>query len=79
MPEPDRPHPLDYAAPGAATPDPRGGPQVARRIALGVGLGLVCFGVGWGLTPRPPRHVETAWIMGVGGLIVGIAAPSSRR
>ena len=75
----ERSNPLEYATPGTAARDKRAGLGVARRIVLGVGLGLLCFGAGWGLTPRPPHQIETAWMMGIGGLIVGIASPSIRR
>jgi hypothetical protein len=78
MPEPKRSNPLDYATPGITPTDKRAELLIVRRIALGLGLGLMCFGAGWGLA-RSGAQVETAWMMGAGGWIVGIAAPSFRR
>ena len=74
----DHRQPLGYETPFSGVQAHRKKLGVARRCALAVGLGLLCFGAGWGLAPRPPHHIETAWMMGVGAAIVGFCLPSIR-
>jgi hypothetical protein len=68
--------PIQYATPG--TYRTNSDLRIYRRMTIGVGFGLICFGLGWGFVSQSACRFPSAITMGIGGALVGFAAPSLR-